>query len=79
MARRKVAQGQKRSKSVEKAGDYLLSKGEFDSICGQLKGLTHEVIEAWATRGEMADSLEQILVKLHAARRNLETAVEVQS
>lgn len=58
---------------------YVLPAEEFQSICEQLKELTHVTVDAWATRDGYADGLEQVLVKLHAARRNLESAVEVQS
>ncbi len=76
----KVAQGQTRSKTEGKAGDLLISRSEFDSICSQLKELTHVTVDAWATQDGYADGLEHVLVKLHAARRNLETAVtEVES
>jgi hypothetical protein len=59
------------------ADNYRLSGAEFDSICDQLKELTHITVDAWATQDGFADGLETVLVKLHAARRNLETAVEV--
>lgn len=52
---------------------------EFQSICLQLKDLTHVVVDAWACRDGFADGLETVLVKLHAARLNLESAAEVQS
>jgi hypothetical protein len=64
-------------KSSTPVETYSLSACEFESICKQLTQLTHDVIDAWACRGDEADGLERILVPLHAARRNLETAVEL--
>jgi hypothetical protein len=57
----------------------VMRADEFESVCAQLKELTHTAVDAWATRDDCADGFETVLVKLHAARRNLESAVEVQS
>lgn len=46
---------------------------EVRSVCAQLKELTHLAVDAWACRDEVADGLEGVLVKLHAARMNLES------
>ena len=54
-------------------GMVELPEAEFRSVTSQLKELTHTIVDAWATRGEI-DAFEEVLVKLHAARRNLETA-----
>jgi hypothetical protein len=56
---------------------YLaLPKWEIESICAQLKELTHDIIDAWACRGEI-DSFDDVLVKLHAARLNLESEMQM--
>ena len=56
---------------AERVGIPILSipECEFRSITAQLKELTHVIVNAWAN----SDGLDEVLVKLHAARRNLET------
>jgi len=54
-----------------------IDRAEYASIVLQLKECTHAFIDAWATAGEI-DSFDRALVKLHAARRNLETATNPQ-
>jgi hypothetical protein len=79
MSKSKVAEKSASKKPAAEPRDvYLLDGHELDSITDQLKNLTHVVIEAWATRDDVADGLENVLVKLHAARRNLESAVQAE-
>jgi hypothetical protein len=68
---------QKKPATAEPRDVYLIDGSELDSITSQLKEVMYLFIEAWAT----SDGLEHALVKLYAARRNLESAVqaEVQS
>lgn len=83
MSKSKVARPKSAGKTAaapaQAPGNLLLSRSEFESICDQLRELTHVTVDAWATRADYADGLENVLVKLHAARRNLETAVGVAS
>jgi hypothetical protein len=65
--------------SRAKSGNLLISRTEFDSVCEQLKVCTHEFIGAWATQEDAPEAFGEALVKLHAARLNLESAVEAQA
>jgi hypothetical protein len=51
-----------------------LCRVEYDSVLEQLKELTHEFIDAFAQQEAFPGALGEALVKLHAARLNLESA-----
>jgi len=54
-----------------------ISVKELQSVCLQLKDLTHEIVECWAARDTVLDGLESVLTALHTARLNLEGAAQV--
>lgn len=71
-ARKPVSEGIRRA--AERAGIPMVAmpEPEFRSVNAQLKELTHMIVNAWAT-GDDGYALGEVLVKLHSARRNLES------
>jgi len=61
-------------KAAERSGIAMVTmpEPEFRAIVSQLKGLTHEIVEAWARRESEEGGMEHVLLQLHQARVALE-------
>jgi hypothetical protein len=59
---------------LPQADTILLKRVEYDSVLEQLKEVTHEFIDAFATPEDCPSLLSEALASLHAARLNLESA-----
>jgi hypothetical protein len=65
------------TEQVAQTDTIELSRAEYNSVLRQLKELTHDFIDAFATPEACSGLLADALVKLHAARLNLESAAAV--